>query len=150
MGITDWETPPQPQPQPEAAGKELRAESWDATVGGCLALLQQGGCSEPVPVGLGCLWAPGVLGASAPPSCAWGKRTDAPPEAPALAGREHSVQQALLSPLQVSQALGTRGWGQPQLHVSPAFRGASAPALTDNANTACRSGSFCSAVLVAM
>lgn len=70
MGIMDWETPLQPQPQPEAAGKELRAESWDTTVGGCLALLQQGGCSEPVPVGPGCSQAPGVLAASAPPGCA--------------------------------------------------------------------------------
>lgn len=109
MGIPDWETPPQPQHQVGAAGKDLGAESWDATAGGCLALLQQGVCPECVPVGLGCPEAPRVLAASVPPGHAWGKQADAPQEAPSLAGPEHRVQQAPLSAL---RALGTRGWGQ--------------------------------------
>ena len=64
MGIPDWEIPPQPQPQLGAAGKELGAGSWDAVAGGCLALQQLGGCSERVPMGLGCPKACGVLAAS--------------------------------------------------------------------------------------
>lgn len=52
MGILDWETPPQPQPQPGATGKELGAGSWDATAGGC---------SEHLPIVLGCPEAPQVL-----------------------------------------------------------------------------------------
>lgn len=126
MGILDWETPPQPQRQPGAAGKELGAGSQDAMVGSC---------SERVPVDPGC---PRLLGCWLPLHRAQSEQADELQEAPSLADPEHGVQQALLSLCPAPQVLGMWGWGQVLL-ASPAFRGASAPALADTANTARRS-----------